>query len=64
MEKMGGAGLGGPQPEIPFLRQNECESSPFDHQSIFMKVQHFMFRNHNNGTLTQHTLLHGEDGAP
>ena len=25
----------------PFLVQNECETSPFDHQSILMKV-HFM----------------------
>ena len=31
----------GPQEIHPYLVQNECDSSPFDHQSILMK-DHFM----------------------
>ena len=43
MEKMGGAGRQVPQetPPPPFLVQNECDCSPFAHQSVLMK-DHFM----------------------
>ena len=36
MEKMGGAGLQECHRRSPFLVQNECDSSPFDHQSILI----------------------------
>ena len=37
MEKMDGAGLQECHRRSPFLIQNECDSSPFEHQSILMK---------------------------
>ena len=41
MEKMGGLVYKSATGDPPFLMQNECDSSPFDHQSILIK-DHFM----------------------
>ena len=43
MQKMGGAGLQEFHRRSTFLMQNKCDSSPFDHQSVVMKV-HFTGR--------------------